>query len=567
MKAYLKPKIILLSILFMAIFLRTYGLNWDQNQHLHPDERFLTMVANDISLPDTISSYFDTSTSPLNPYNYPQYSFFVYGTLPLFLVKYFGVFFNLNNYDHLVLLGRFLSAIFDSFNIITLYFLAKKLFPQRSKIIFLPSIIYAFTVLPIQLSHFWAVDTFLTTFLLLTFTLLTYQFYPLAAVTFGLALSCKISALYFVPIVGIFLLSKIISTKKIFPVLLITVYSLLITFIIFRIFQPYVFTSLFTLNSKFISNLVELTRQGKPDSFFPPAIQWLSKAPLVFSFQNIIIWGLGLPFSLSFFYLLIKNIKKLFISRNIVIYGSISWVLLLYFYQGSQFVHSMRYFMPLYPFVIFILVYLLSFQKKLTKIFILLFSFHIIYGLSFLALYTKSHSRVQASSWIYQNIPPSSKISCEYWDDCLPLNLPKNQNSIYNVTQLPMFDPDTPGKWNSIQSKINSLDFIILTSNRVWGSIPKVPAVYPNTSKFYQDLFTGKLNFKKAVEFNSYPGYAIPYIKNCYYFGSTDYPGVNNTFFDIDKNCSFPGIYFRDDTAEEAFTVYDHPKVIIFKKI
>ena len=67
---------------------RLYGLNWDQSQHLHPDERFLTMVATDIRLPSSLWQYFDNAKSPLNPYNYPQYQFFVYGTFPLFLTKF-----------------------------------------------------------------------------------------------------------------------------------------------------------------------------------------------------------------------------------------------------------------------------------------------------------------------------------------------------------------------------------------------------------------------------------------------------------------------------------------------
>jgi hypothetical protein len=42
---------------------------------------------------------------------------------------------------------------------------------------------------------------------------------------------------------------------------------------------------------------------------------------------------------------------------------------------------------------------------------------------------------------------------------------------------------------------------------------------------------------------------------------------IDNKFFDIDKNCSYPGIYFRDDLAQESFTVYDHPQVIIFSRL
>lgn len=36
--------VLLLLILAAAMSLRLVGVNWDADQHLHPDERFLTMV-------------------------------------------------------------------------------------------------------------------------------------------------------------------------------------------------------------------------------------------------------------------------------------------------------------------------------------------------------------------------------------------------------------------------------------------------------------------------------------------------------------------------------------------
>src|SRR5690242_7603252 len=78
-------KLVLIAILLLAIGLRTRGLNWDESQHLHPDERFLTMVESAIKLPTSWGEYFDTAKSPLNPYN-NNFGSFVYGTAPLFLV-------------------------------------------------------------------------------------------------------------------------------------------------------------------------------------------------------------------------------------------------------------------------------------------------------------------------------------------------------------------------------------------------------------------------------------------------------------------------------------------------
>ena len=36
--------VLFLLIMVVAVYFRFIGLNWDQSQHLHPDERFMTMV-------------------------------------------------------------------------------------------------------------------------------------------------------------------------------------------------------------------------------------------------------------------------------------------------------------------------------------------------------------------------------------------------------------------------------------------------------------------------------------------------------------------------------------------
>src|SRR5205823_1076677 len=63
------------ALLIVAATLRLQGVDWDQGQHLHPDERFLTMVETAIALPHSVGEYFDTAHSALNPGNH-EYKFF-----------------------------------------------------------------------------------------------------------------------------------------------------------------------------------------------------------------------------------------------------------------------------------------------------------------------------------------------------------------------------------------------------------------------------------------------------------------------------------------------------------
>ena len=55
--------------MLLAALLRFTGQNWDQGQNLHPDERFITMVATALQWPSGPGEYFDTAVNPLNPYN------------------------------------------------------------------------------------------------------------------------------------------------------------------------------------------------------------------------------------------------------------------------------------------------------------------------------------------------------------------------------------------------------------------------------------------------------------------------------------------------------------------
>ena len=89
LKSKFSPKLLLVLILLLGASFRFYGLNWDQNQHLHPDERFLAMVTTAIKIPSSFTAYLDPKASPMSPYN-AGYVFFVYGTFPLNLTKVIG---------------------------------------------------------------------------------------------------------------------------------------------------------------------------------------------------------------------------------------------------------------------------------------------------------------------------------------------------------------------------------------------------------------------------------------------------------------------------------------------
>lgn len=560
----IKQHYLFVLILLLAAFLRLYGLDWDQNQHLHPDERFLTIVTQSIHWPSNLAEYFSTDISPLNPHN-KNFSFFVYGTFPIFLTKFLSEIFKLTDYTNLTLFGRVLSGIFDILVVLIVFLIGKRVFSPRAGLF--ASFLYSISVLSIQLSHFYATDTFLNFFLLLSFYLLINYLYSkktywiiLSGLAFGLAMASKISAVTFgsaFTIIFLLLLPKL--KLKIFLLILFFGFSTLLTF---RIFQPYAFSGPAFLdmhiNPKFIQNLQELKNSAQPGMTFPPAVQWNNTTPILYPLKHMILWGLGLPLGITsllgiifMVFVLLKKIKKLLKNfrnldnKNIILIALVFTSLAIFVYQGIQFVKPVRYFITIYPLLSLISGYFLAEilklgSTKIPKIWLLvvsclLFAVFLVWSLAFFSIYTKPHSRVQASEWIYKNIPYGSVLGVEHWDDALPLTLGEKRGYyLYKLEELPMFAEDSEEKWTILQEKFEKINYIIITSNRVYGSVPRLPKKYLKTIKYYKDLFAGNLEFKKIAEFTSRP--------------------------------SFFGFEFIDDNADEVFTVYDHPKVSIFKK-
>ena len=134
LKTKYSTKILLLLILLIAAFFRFYGLNWDNNFLLHPDERMILMTANKLSFPKPLSiSSLLSKESSLNP------NFFAYGSFPIYLLKFSsyvaGEIMNitwLNGFNKLHYIGRFYSALFDLGTVFIIFLLGKKIFSKST---------------------------------------------------------------------------------------------------------------------------------------------------------------------------------------------------------------------------------------------------------------------------------------------------------------------------------------------------------------------------------------------------------------------------------------------------
>ncbi|MDO9546399.1 MAG: DUF2298 domain-containing protein [Pelolinea sp.] len=452
----------LLLIILCGAYFRFVGINWDENYHLHPDERFLTMIETAIEPVENLREYFNTSDSSLNPHNVldangnQTFPFFVYGTFPIFLVRYVGELLSKTGYSEIHLVGRYLSGIFDLGTIVLIFFIVKELF-KKSKVALLSAFFYSCATLPIQISHFFIVDNFTTFFCMLAFFSAVkiiriessrsfdkkvfsnrdilvsewegFGYYVLFSIALGLSAASKINsvaAAFLLPVAIIISSNKnYFKSSEIRWKIHLKYLALagLLSLIVFRIFQPYAFSGPgfinFALNPKWINNIKELSALSSGLSNYPPSLQWTRRS-FLFPIKNMFIWGMGIPFGFLSILGLCMMIWNL-IKGNWKQYGIlVAWTGIYLIWQASRWNPTMRYFLLVYPtFAIMagwcLFTVLNNTTQKITPkitireiinkaLLILIILLLAVWAYAFTDIYRKPMTRIEASEWIYRNI-------------------------------------------------------------------------------------------------------------------------------------------------------------------
>ncbi|WKZ46522.1 MAG: DUF2298 domain-containing protein [Anaerolineales bacterium] len=419
--------LLFLLALVLAGYLRLTGVNWGEGEHQHPDENFLSGVLNSLQTQmceDGINSvancaeeqrrwisigeYFDSKSSPLNPYN-RGYSFFVYGDLPMTIVRVAA---DAMHVSDVKLLGRQFSALADLFTIFFLYLIVSRLYERRVGL--LASLFSALTVMQIQQSHFFTTDLFVNTFAFLAIyfaveimlwkdqrletrdssspqspvsnlqspaepagsspapvepveasnslilrSVITSPLFFLSlgfGIAYGMALASKLNIYPLALLLpGAFALRYFITDRQSQTGLSTNYYLLIIAcliaggiaaFLSFRIFQPYAFDGI-KLSSQWVANIQEQRAQATGEADLPWNLQWARRTHL-YSFENLTLWGLGLPLGIlawiGFLYMGWRILKGEW--RHALLWG---WMAAYFLWQSLQFNPTMRYQLPIYP--------------------------------------------------------------------------------------------------------------------------------------------------------------------------------------------------------------------------
>ncbi|HEV8192563.1 MAG TPA: DUF2298 domain-containing protein, partial [Ktedonobacterales bacterium] len=559
--------------------------------------------------------------SPLNPH------FFAYGTFPQYLLAAVarglawlgglsgGRFAppdggTWDDFDHFTLVGRALSALFDAGSIVLTGLIGRRLAGRWVGL--LAAALVAVTPFEVQLAHFYAVDTLLLCFVLLTLfgcivliqkargeadtanptSLCAWRLGLLLGAAFGLAVATKVSALPLLVPVGVALL----LTWRRWSLQAAVLAGLGIAsgaVIAFVLTGPYALIDW----SNFQAQVSEQTMlsQGKLD--YPYVRQFADTTPYLYELRQMLLFALGVPLALMAFAGIIwattQALRKLDNDWLVVV----SWTLVYFAIVGSAYTKFSRYMLPIMPPLVICaaaalgaffawgvhnagvaragsetreamsrprrpLVSVPVFERIsrrgnaswwrgicATLALVVLLGSSVL-TLALLNIYSAPNTRVQASEWIYDHVKPGSVFTNEVWDDPLPIRVPAAHPNAtgngytaagyeinpgqYQQVGLNLYDPDTPDKAQQLAESLSNADVVVISSQRLLRSIPKLPDRYPMTTRYYQLLFAGKLGFSLAAHFETHP----------------------NMF----------GITIDDTTADESFSVYDHPPVWIFTR-
>jgi YYY domain-containing protein len=591
---YLLPVLILLA----GAAFRFYNLNWDSGHTLHPDERFIyeTVVGGPsqpaISWPSSISQFFDITKgtgSPLDPHN------FNYGSLPFYLLAFVSGLISFlgnhvlglsswsdaNTYGGLPGVGRGLSALLDLATVFLTFLIGRRAFGYWTGVAAMA--FTAFTVLDIQLAHFFAVDTVLTPLALACILAAvsiaqtgSRRAFVWGGIAFGAAMATKTTAILLVAPLGAAAVlgawqSSPFPRNGLMPDRMRRHYAaiarllnqhlqwlffmLFIGGITFIVCEPYAVLDRQAL-------LIDLQQQtsilvsNDPPFGVPYTIQYANTTAYLFQLKNMLFWTLGIPLALAalagFLYFGWRALRGRMPAGQTVL---LLWVVPYFLVVGHFFAKFNRYMLPITPVLTLLgaalLVGLIRHARLTTRriatlALAVVVGVSVLYSVAYTNIYANPNTRVAASLWIYRHIPRGSSLIGETaWDDSLPLD-----NGVQTATSMgyrfgdvsthDMYagetnQADEQAKINAIVDLLQHYDYFFMSSERVIGSIPRLPERFPVALRFYDLLFSNKLNFRLAATFEQHP--------------------------------QLGPVVVQDYGADESFHVYDHPFVRIFKRV
>ena len=504
----------------------------------HPDERGVVQIAEKLNWNNLIPESF----------HYGSFAFYLLFFLGQSL-KFFGL--DLTNYDGLFVLGRFISATSGTGCVVVTFLLAERLYGRRSVSLMAAAMI-GLNAFAIQASRFYAVDmllTFLSTLVLL-FAVILVRKKSLGLILFcsmalAAAVTTKISGLSLGLALLVSYLIYFFRTKDKASIFRLFCFALAFLFFVFC-FEP---NSFLEFDKVYADNLAQI-KMAKGDDWRPPyTIQYAGTIAFLYPLQQMWNYSMGQPLALAVFLGIMlcffRQLKSSSSREELIVF---LWVLVVFYSMGKLQVKFPRYLLPIYP-ALFVLAArgLYTLSTLLTRVCssknfrqfqyapqIIVSICLLLFAVANNKIYQNSHSYKSASGWIYENIAEGANLLHVHWDDTLPVALHGVKEKTYRRDFLNLYDAETSERLNIALKLMAEGDYLIFPTKRFYGAITRVENEFPKTNRIIEELFKGNL------------GYTLVYSEKI--------------------RPSLGPFKWRDELGDESLSVYDHPKVLIFKK-
>ena len=592
---------LLALVALVGLTARLWNLDFDQRQHLQPDERHWSLTSASIAeapvpaahgtLVGPILDWLDGDRSPANVYRGTDS--FAYGPVTLVAARWTAAWLhdgvtsgdqpaasvaeafdavgvNLIDGDgkarfddgyQVDLIGRLLGAFLDATTIVVVGLIGRRLGGRCAGLS--GAALYATCVMAIQHAHFLGAEPLVGLASALT-VLATLRLDRSANVTTavrggalvgaaaGLAVGAKLTgvAVAAVPL----MLCAVLAYRHRRRADLARVLSVALAAILtFRVVNPGAFQGLsWSLKQQFLDDFWASVRVADLD--MPPAVQWANRIVVIDALRWLFVFTVGPGVSLG----AIAGVVALWRRRRLVARWNIAVALLALALPAAVVLRSFsptgRYFMAVLPTLYAVagvgLMALWAHRPQLARparrhagpvLAVVLAGTALLWGAAFVnGVYGHDNTRIVASRWIAANVPPGSVLSSEAWDDGLPISVDGIDGAAWRNEQFDLFGEDSVEKVERLATQLTGVDYVVESSPRVWGTVTRIPVRFPSTIKFFAALDTGQLGFERVATFTSAPRISL--------FGAQ--------------------LWRLDDSdAEEAFSVYDHPEVRIWKRV
>ncbi len=531
----------------LALWLRLMGTAWDGWANLHPDERHMVFVTQDIQLAVEVAraegrgwwSMWFGPDSPLDPRATGK--LYVYGDLPLIVVTLVSRALGATDWGSTLWLGRSLSALVEASSVLAVFVLGLRL-GGRPLVALAAAALMAMAPTSLQLANFYTVDGWLSALCLWALVPLAAFCTPdgrlhhaiAAGMLAGLAGACKVTAVALI-LPALVVVALVWWQRGMRQAMVIGLAGLVAGLVVFRLANPSAFAGTgfwgLTLSPEMLADFAEV-RAYIRDPGPPSNWQWLVGYPTWALARDGLLFGTGPVLGL----LALAGLVRRPVGVAWLLLAALAGHLAL---NATGEVRALRYLAPVVPLSAVLAVPVLARLPSLALGVVVLLG--VWWGWGTVRLHDGQHSRLIATEWM-RRLPPDTSVAFETsWDDSLPVwqTFPAANWSVmpgpFRSIQLGLTDFEEPDSPARIAAALEQSEYVSISSGRQLEVMPQLPERFPTVTNYYAALLSGQLCFERVLYLDR--GYPLPFLP------------------------------FDDRFAQEPWRVYDHPIVQIWKKL